>query len=31
MAKHVKQSVIPIYLVGAVWLVWGLCRTHQAV
>ena len=24
MAKHVKQSVIPIYLVGAVWLVFGL-------
>lgn len=25
MAKHVKRSVVPIYLVGAVWLVFGLC------
>ena len=24
MAKHVKRSVIPIYLVGAVWLAFGL-------
>ena len=24
MAKHVKRSVIPIYLVGAVWLIFGL-------
>ena len=24
MAKHVKRSVIPIYLVGVVWLVFGL-------
>ena len=24
MAKHVKQSVVPIYLVGGVWLVSGL-------
>ena len=23
MAKHVKKSVVPIYLVGAVWLVFG--------
>ena len=25
MAKHVKHSVVPIYLVGAVWLVFGAC------
>ena len=32
MAKHVKRSVIPIYLVGAVWLVFGLCfRLYQPV
>ncbi|MGE4276005.1 MAG: 5-bromo-4-chloroindolyl phosphate hydrolysis family protein [Lawsonibacter sp.] len=24
MAKHVKRSVIPIYLIGAVWLVYAL-------
>ena len=24
MAKHVKRSVVPIYLVGGVWLVFGL-------
>ena len=24
MAKHVKQSVLPIYLVGGVWLIWGM-------
>ena len=24
MAKHVKRSVIPIYLVGVVWLAFGL-------
>lgn len=24
MAKHVKRSTIPIYLVGVVWLVFGL-------
>ena len=24
MAKHVKQSVVPIYLVGGVWLASGL-------
>lgn len=24
MAKHVKHSVVPIYLAGAVWLVFGL-------
>lgn len=32
MAKHVKRSVIPIYLVGAVWLVFGLgLRLYQPV
>ncbi len=25
MAKHTKRSVIPIYLAGAVWLVFGVC------
>ena len=24
MAKHVKRSVVPIYLVGAVWLAYAL-------
>ena len=24
MAKHIKQSVLPIYLVGGVWLTWGM-------
>ncbi len=24
MAKHIKQSVLPIYLVGGVWLIWGM-------
>ena len=24
MAKHVKRSVVPIYLVGVVWLVYAL-------
>ena len=32
MAKHVKRSVIPIYLVGVVWLVFGLgLRLYQPV
>ena len=32
MAKHVKRSVLPIYLVGAVWLVFGLgLRLYQPV
>ena len=32
MAKHVKRSVIPIYLVGVVWLVFGLgLRLSQPV
>lgn len=31
MAKHVKHSVIPIYLVGGVWLVFGACFSlHQS-
>ena len=25
MAKHTKRSVVPIYLAGAVWLVFGAC------
>lgn len=24
MAKHIKRSVIPIYLIGVVWLVFAL-------
>ena len=24
MAKHIKRSVIPIYLIGGVWLVFAL-------
>lgn len=24
MEKHIKQSVLPIYLVGGVWLTWGM-------
>ena len=32
MAKHVKRSVIPIYLVGVVWLAFGLFfRLYQPV
>ena len=32
MAKHVKRLVIPIYLVGVVWLVFGLgLRLYQPV
>ncbi len=30
MAEHVKKSVLPIYLVGVVWLVFGVCFSlHQ--
>ena len=30
MAKHVKKSVAPIYLVGVVWLVFGaFFRLHR--
>lgn len=31
MAKHIKRSVVPIYLVGAVWLVFGACLSLYRV